>query len=224
LESDPYLKSFPAEAGVDPHYQVALVIEAEPKAHVALDTGKTELRGPVEHLSGIGKNGHVETRENFPAIFGVHNRGIVVIEAQRPVASQVVESAQRGLQVKGNNLIVIVERHIRRGVQRDDAFPVKEWNVFLDTCSRAVKRIGAQLFADVTVVIKKESRAFMGVRRQIPEVESRPAARDEKVALNIDAWGLSRPESQICRRDRVTGARADVQPQLFRITMSVDVL
>ncbi len=82
-------------------------------------------------LPGVEEKCHVQSAKCFPAVLGIHDEDIVIVETVASKATQFLWPADPRFEVERNRLAVIGEVHHCAGAKRDDASSIKKRNVLL---------------------------------------------------------------------------------------------
>ena len=133
------MKPLMAETDVQTSNHVSLIVKAEPETNIAFNVARAELCRAVEHLTCVAKDCHIESGAYLPSIFGIGYNGILIVEPESTEASEVSETPERRLQVKRNDLVPVVKRHVGGGVERNDPRLIEERHVFLNAGGRAAE-------------------------------------------------------------------------------------
>jgi hypothetical protein len=104
IKFEPKLKAFMTPTKVHSDEGPIASIESKTESSAPLHVAEIEFTSARENLSGVEKDGHIETAECFPPILGCQVRHVLVAEAKGTKTPQVVPTAQCGLHVEGNNL------------------------------------------------------------------------------------------------------------------------
>src|SRR3989441_1026189 len=97
-----------AHCHVESEEDVLVGVESESNAVRRLEIAETDILPVPTHLARVEKQRHVEARERFPSVLGVHEQGILVAEAELAEAAQRVGAADGWHDVERHAVALLV--------------------------------------------------------------------------------------------------------------------
>ena len=145
VELKPELKTFVAACDVDANKWATLIVEAESYPAIALQMTEIEFAAARKYLAPVGEHRHIEHAYYMPAVFGVQNQTVVIVEAERQEPSQILRPANDGLHIERYGLAAIRISERGLGAQGKHPHLVKEPDVLLSLKIYALEIVQVQL-------------------------------------------------------------------------------
>src|SRR5580765_6225227 len=185
---------------VDPRDDRRPQAEAEPETAAEMQVRRREIALERDDLAGIDEKRHVQQAERLPAVLESQDRRVIVAEAVRNKAAEIVAAAQHGLQVERHRVVALGVRENDGRAHGDDAASVEVREVLLDLEFGLPEGKRLALYVPVLAIPDAVQSAAARAGEGVTRVEVRKRAKPGVVRVGGKSGDGRRRERLVNRR------------------------